>query len=356
LEILGRSTSAKASQDEQPPAGERWPALRRAGAGRPNAAQSTARVATCEIVGVTYSIVARDQASGELGVAVQSHWFSVGSVVPWARPGVGAVATQANAEVAYGPRALALLEGGTGAADALAALLAEDPAAATRQVAIVDARGGIAAHTGERCIPFAGHTVADGVSAQANIMRSPRVWPAMLEAFQSSGGVLAERLLAALDAAEAAGGDARGRQSAAILIVPASGEAWETGLCLRVEDHPEPLVQLRRLVGVHAAYVVAAEGDRLMGEGEPDAAGVRYRRASELAPDNHELLFWSGLGALQGGQVELGVAQLREAISLHGEWAKLLEVLDDDLAPGASRARALLADGSIQGPHAGSGR
>jgi uncharacterized Ntn-hydrolase superfamily protein len=292
---------------------------------------------------MTYSIVARDRESGEFGVAVQSHWFSVGSVVPWARPGVGAVATQANAEVAYGPRALALLERGSSAADALAALLAEDSAAATRQVALVDARGEVAAHTGERCIPFAGHVVADGVSCQANIMRSPQVWPAMLDAFQSTGGSLTGRLLAALDAAEAAGGDVRGRQSAAILIVAASGEAWETSVCLRVEDHPEPLRELRRLAAEHSAYLVAAEGDRLLGEGRLDAAAEHYRHASELAPDNHELLFWSGLGAVHSGRAEQGAAQLREAIKLHGGWADLLEVLGEDVAPGAAAARALLA-------------
>ncbi|MGD0385959.1 MAG: DUF1028 domain-containing protein [Solirubrobacteraceae bacterium] len=292
---------------------------------------------------MTYSIVARDRDSGDLGVAVQSHWFSVGSVVPWARPGVGAVATQANAEVAYGPRALALLEGGASAADALAALLAEDSAAATRQVAVLDARGAVAVHTGERCIPFAGHAVADGIGCQANLMRSSEVWPAMLAAFESTGGSFTGRLLAALDAAEAAGGDIRGRQSAAILVVGAGAQAWETSVSLRVEDHPEPLVELRRLVGVHTAYVVAAEGDRLLGDGELDAAATQYRRASELAPDNDELLFWSGLGAVHSGQLELGAAQLREAIARHAGWAELLARLSDESAPGARAARTLLA-------------
>ena len=291
---------------------------------------------------MTYSIVARDRDSGEFGVAVQSHWFSVGSIVPWARPGIGAVATQANAEVAYGPRALALLESGMSAAQALAALLAQDAAAATRQVALVDARGGVAVHTGERCIPFAGHVVADGVSCQANIMRSPDVWPAMLDAFESAGGSLPERLLTALEAAEAAGGDIRGRQSAAILVVGAVGEAWRTSVSLRVEDHTEPLGELRRLLAVHAAYLVAAEGDRLSGDGEFDAAAEQYRRASGLAPHNHELLFWSGLGAVHAGQLERGIAQIREAIALHPGWADLLQVLDEDGAPGVSAARSLL--------------
>ncbi len=291
---------------------------------------------------MTYSIVARDPDSGELGVAVQSHWFSVGSVVPWARPGVGAVATQANAEVAYGPRALALLERGTSAPDALAGLLAEDAAAATRQVAVLDAHGELAVHTGERCVPFAGHLLAAGVGCQANMMRSPEVWPAMLAAFESARGPLSGRLLAALEAAEAAGGDIRGRQSAALLVVPAVGEPWQTTVSLRVEDHPEPLAELRRLLSVHDAYVVAADGDRLLGDGHADAAAERYRRASELAPDNHELLFWSGLGAVQAGRPEHGIAQIREAIALHPGWADLLRVLDDDTAPGASAARSLL--------------
>jgi uncharacterized Ntn-hydrolase superfamily protein len=158
---------------------------------------------------MTYSIVAHDPDSGQLGVAVQSHWFSVGPIVPWAAPGIGAVATQANVEVSYGPRALELLDAGTSASDTLARLLAEDPAAASRQVAVMDARGQAAAHTGAECIPFAGHVVGQGVSCQANIMVSDQVWPAMLRAFEAAPGALAERLLAALDAAQAAGGDAR---------------------------------------------------------------------------------------------------------------------------------------------------
>jgi uncharacterized Ntn-hydrolase superfamily protein len=305
---------------------------------------------TCEIVAVTYSIVARDPASGELGVAVQSHWFSVGSVVTWARPGVGAVATQANPEVAYGPRALDLLEAGEEAAAALAALVAPDSAAATRQVAVLDAAGGVAAHTGERCMRHAGHVTGAGVSCQANIMRSAEVWPAMLSAFQAAEGPLAWRLLTALDAAEASGGDLRGRQSAAILVVPAAGEPWETSVSLRVEDHPEPLVELRRLLELHTAYVVAADGDRLAGEGELDAAAAQYRRASELAPANHELLFWAALGAIHAGQLELGTAQLREAITLHPGWAELLRSLDEQSAPGAGAARALLAAEGSQRP------
>src|SRR4051812_38242037 len=167
----------------------------------------------------TYSIVARDPRSGELGVAVQSHWFSVGSVVPWVRAGVGAVATQSIAEPAYGPRALDLLAGGATAPDALARLTREDAEADVRQVAVVDGEGKVACHTGARCIAFAGHAPGDGWSVQANMMRSDSVWPAMADAFPTAQGALAERLLATLEAAEAAGGDVRGRQSAALVVV-----------------------------------------------------------------------------------------------------------------------------------------
>lgn len=284
---------------------------------------------------MTYSIVARDTRSGELGVAVQSHWFGVGPLVPWARPGVGAVATQANVRVAYGPEALELLAAGASAADALAELTAADPGAAGRQLAIVDARGGVAAHTGADCMACAGHVTGDQVSCQANIMVNELVWPRMLEAFATAAGPLASRLLAALDAAEAAGGDLRGRQSAALLVVPAAGEPWEVVVSLRVEDHPEPLAELRRLLDLHRAYALAERGDELAGERRHDEAAVSYRQAAELAPGNHELLFWSGLGTALSGDVERGVALVREAIALQPNWAELLPRLSADAAPAA---------------------
>ena len=284
---------------------------------------------------MTYSIVARDSQTGELGVAVQSHWFGVGPLVPWARPGVGAVATQANVRVAYGPEALELLASGAGAADTIARLTAADPGADSRQLAVVDARGGVAAHTGPACMAFAGHATGDQVSCQANIMANGTVWPRMLDTFATAAGPLASRLLAALDAAEEAGGDIRGRQSAALLVVPPSGEPWEVLVSLRVEDHPEPLAELRRLYDVHRAYELAGRGDALTGEGRHDEAAVLYRQASELAPDNHELLFWSGLGTALSGEVDHGAALVREAIALHPGWAELLPRLSPDTAPAA---------------------
>ncbi len=284
---------------------------------------------------MTYSIVARDPHTGELGVAVQSHWFSVGPIVPWAQPGVGAVATQSNVEVSYGPRGLELMRAGASAEQALAQLISEDAGSAGRQVAIVDARRGLAVHTGEQCTSYAGHVTGEAVSCQANIMVSERVWPAMLDAYTGAAGSLTERLLEALDAAEAAGGDARGRQSAAILVVPASGEPWENVVSLRVEDHSDPLPELRRLVRLHDAYTLADRGDDLVNQGRHDEAAVLYQRASELAPENHELRFWAGLGAAQAGEVDAGVEHVRAAIEMQPNWRGLLERLSPEVAPSA---------------------
>ena len=292
---------------------------------------------------MTYSIVARDPETGELGVAVQSHWFSVGSIVTWARPGVGAVATQANAEAAYGPDALALLADGVPAPDALERLVAADPGRPSRQVAVVDAAGRVGAHTGPKCIACAGHVTGQGVSCQANIMVSERVWPAMLKAFSAaSDSSLTLRLLDALDAAEREGGDLRGRQSAAILVVPAEGEPWRTSVSLRVEDHPEPLPELRRLVALHDAYRLAGQADELLNAGREEEAGRLYVQASERAPGNHELLFWAGLGTVASGDVQGGVAKVRAAIAMQPGWRELLPRLPAELAPAATVVLAAL--------------
>ena len=291
---------------------------------------------------MTYSIVARDPETGELGVAVQSHWFSVGPIVPWARPGVGAVATQANAEVAYGPRALDLLERGMSARGALKRLLAEDPLAASRQVAVVDAHGEVAAHTGEACMAFAGDVQGAGVSCQANIMTTAEVWPAMLTAYASSPGSLTTRLLAALDVAESAGGDLRGRQSAAILVVPATGDPWATVTSLRIEDHPDPLAELGRLARLDAAYRIAGEGDERLAAGRHDEASALFRRACELAPESDELRFWAGLGAAQVGDMGTALADVRAAIDVHAGWLELLRRLTPEVAPSAPAVLAAL--------------
>jgi uncharacterized Ntn-hydrolase superfamily protein len=285
----------------------------------------------------TYSIVARDAATGELGVAVQSHWFSVGSVVPWAQAGIGAVATQSVVEPGYGPGMLARLAAGDEPRPALEHLLAADELARFRQVAAVGADGAVACHTGEDCIPYAGDTSGDGFSAQANMMAAPGVPEAMAGGFADADGVLAPRLLAALEAADAAGGDARGRQSAALVVVPHEGSAWERSCELRVEDHPDPLGELARLLPLHRAYALATEADELAGEGRHAEAGELYREAAAIAPDNHELLFWSGLALVLAGDDEEGLARVRRAIELHPGWADLLPRLSEEIAPAAPR-------------------
>jgi uncharacterized Ntn-hydrolase superfamily protein len=293
---------------------------------------------------MTYSIVARDPETGELGVAVQSHFFAVGPIVPWALPGVGAVATQSIVEVSYGPRALELLQRGASSQEALDQLVAEDPGAAGRQVAVLDASGDLAVHTGEIAIPFAGHVTGEAVSCQANMMASETVWPNMLEAYNGAEGTLTRRLLAALDAAEAAGGDVRGRQSAAILVVPATGQPWEHVVSLRVEDHPDPLRELRRLVLLQEAYALAMRGDELVSEGRHDEAAAAFREASELAPENDELRFWAGLGYAQVGDLDAGAALVREAIAHHAGWGELLGRLSAEIAPSAAAVRDRLGE------------
>jgi uncharacterized Ntn-hydrolase superfamily protein len=293
----------------------------------------------------TYSIVAFDPETGAMGVAVQSHWFSVGALVTWAEAGVGAVATQANVDVSYDPNGLARLRDGDSAGAALEALTAADPHAQVRQVAIVDSAGQVAAHTGAECMDFAGQALGEHHSCQANMMAGEAVWPAMSETFTASSGGLTSRLLAALDAGEAAGGDVRGRQSAAILIVPGAGEPWETIVDLRVEDHPEPLAELRRLVGVHDAYVLAGEADELSGAGDHTAAAEKYVAAYGRAPDYVELEFWAGLALIQVGDRDRGLAHLRATIERDPGWRELLDRLEPAAAPAAEEARRLLDAG-----------
>jgi uncharacterized Ntn-hydrolase superfamily protein len=290
----------------------------------------------------TYSIVARDEQTGELGAAVQSHWFSVGSIVTWARPGVGAVCTQATAEPAYGPRLLDALASGTAPAAALTTLLDADDAAPFRQVAVIGADGPPAVHTGPRCIAYAGHATGDAFSVQANLMDNDTVWGAMADAFTRATGPLARRLLAALQAAEAAGGDARGRQSAALVVVPAAGEPWERVVELRVEDHDEPLDELERVLTLHDAYTLATRGDDLIGEGRHAEAAEAYRAAGALAPDNHELLFWAGLAEFDHGDRATALAQVRRAIAIQPGWRALLARLEPDVAPSAAAVLAAL--------------
>jgi uncharacterized Ntn-hydrolase superfamily protein len=290
----------------------------------------------------TYSIVALDPASGELGAAVQSHWFSVGSLCTWARPGVGAAATQSVVEPAHGPHALDRLEQGASAPEALSELIAADPLAAVRQVGVVDAAGGVAVHTGPDCIPCAGDAAGAHWTCQANMMGRDTVPAAMSAAFEAAEGDLAARLLAALEAAEGEGGDVRGRQSAALLVVPAEGEPWQARVDLRVEDHRDPLAELSRLLGLQRAYELAGRADELMAADDATEAGALYRRAAALAPESDELLFWAGLALANAGDLDGGVDAVRRAIEAHAGWAVLLDRLSHDFAPAGDEVRRAL--------------
>ena len=278
----------------------------------------------------TYSIVARDPATGQLGVAVQSHWFSVGSIVSWAESGVGAVATQSFVDPAYGPRGLDRMRGGESAPEALAALVAADEGREVRQVAMVDAQGRVDAWTGGNCIPAAGHRVGENFSVQANLMGSATVWPAMAEAFENGGGDLAERLLRAMEAAEAEGGDIRGRQSAAILVVRGepTGEAWRDRLFdLRVDDHADPLGELRRLVNLQRAYHHMNAGDVALEVGDREAALREYGAARALVPDHYEMTFWHAVALVNLEQVEEALPLFAFAFRDENDWRELVRRL-----------------------------
>jgi uncharacterized Ntn-hydrolase superfamily protein len=292
----------------------------------------------------TYSIVAFDPSTGELGAAVQSHWFSVGSLCVWARPGVGAVATQSVVEPAHGPNGLDRLGAGESAQEALAALLEPDELAAARQVGIVDSAGRTAVHTGAGCIPCAGHQLGENVSCQANMMARDTVPAAMAAGFAATEGDLADRLMAALLAAEGEGGDVRGRQSAALVVVPREGPPWQARFELRVEDHPDPLRELVRLVRLGRAYELAGQADELMASDREAEAGRLYQRAAELAPESDELLFWAGLARAHAGDVDAGVAAVRRAAEVNPSWVVLLERLSPDFAPAGERVRRELDD------------
>jgi uncharacterized Ntn-hydrolase superfamily protein len=281
---------------------------------------------------VTFSIVARDDRSGQLGVAVHSHYFGVGSLVSWAEAGVGAVATQSVAEPAYGSRGLALMREGASAPAALQRLLSEDQLEPVRQVAFVDRHGRVAVHTGERCIREAGHRVADGVAAQANIMARPTVPDAMVGAYRAASGDLADRLVAALEAAEREGGDLRGRQSAALLVVAAqaTGRPLEERLVdLRVDDHRDPIAELGRLLALRRAYERVEVADELVAAGDLEGALTYYTAAHADHPGNAELAFWHGVALAVSGRESEARPLLEQAYREGDGWRELLRRLPD---------------------------
>ena len=276
---------------------------------------------------MTYSIVARDPSTGELGVAVQTCFFAVGAIAPWARPGVGAVATQAIAEPAYGPRCLDALAEGRNATDALAAAQAVDEMAQVRQVGTVGADGSVASFTGDLCIDHAGHRVGDGYSAQGNMLASPDVWPAMAEAFESSPGPLARRLLAALLAGEGAGGDARGNMSAALLVVegtPAPTPAAGTVVDVRIDRSTDPLGDLARLLDAADAFAGFSTGFEQLMAGDPAGAVTTVDGALRTLPGEDNLRFLRGGALMASGAVDAGVAELRSLIADRPSWAVIV--------------------------------
>jgi uncharacterized Ntn-hydrolase superfamily protein len=274
----------------------------------------------------TFSIVARDPQTGELGVAVQSHWFSVGSIVAWAEAGVGAVATQSFVDPSYGKNGLDLMRGGKSAPDTLKELLAKDDGREVRQVAMIDAQGRVDAWTGKNDIQAAGHIVGTNYSVQANLMLNDKIWPAMSRAFENTRGDLAERMLAALDAAQAAGGDIRGRQSAALIVVTGkpTGQAWkDRTFDLRVDDSPEPLKELRRLVRLQRAYNHMNAGDLAVEKKDNEGALREYSAAERLVPGNAEMIYWHAVALVNMGRVDESLPLFRKVFAMDRNWITL---------------------------------
>jgi uncharacterized Ntn-hydrolase superfamily protein len=278
----------------------------------------------------TYSIVAVDRTTGEIGAAVQSHWFNVGALVPWVEAGVGAVCTQSFIEASYGPLGLALLRAGKTPDEALAGLLRADANESVRQVGMVDAKGRAAAHTGKNCISEAGQYVGDGFACQANMMLKNTVWRAMARAFETTKGELADRLLAALEAAEKEGGDIRGRQAAALIVVRGAptGVPWkDRTFDLRVEDHDQPVAELRRLVRINKAYNHMNAGDGFLTEGKTAEAVAAYTKGMEIYSDNPEMIFWPAVTLASTGQVERSLPLFRRVFAADPNWIELLKRL-----------------------------
>jgi uncharacterized Ntn-hydrolase superfamily protein len=291
-----------------------------------------ARPADADPLVHTYSIVARDPRTGDMGVAVQSHWFSVGSVVIWGEAGVGVVATQSFVDPAYGPKGLDLMRTGVAAPAALEQLVAADAGRNGRQVAMLDAAGRVGAYTGSHAIAAAGHHIGAQFSVQANLMGKATVWPAMAKAFESAGGALADRLIAALEAAEREGGDIRGRQSAALLVVKGSGTGrpWvgaDRVYDLRVDDHPAPVAELKRLVRLQAAYNHANRGDELMTAKKVEEALKEYAASATLAPEILELPFWQAVALAAIGKEAEAAPIFRAVFAKEPVWADLLDRL-----------------------------
>lgn len=288
----------------------------------------------------TYSIVCYDTLTGEFGAAVQSHWFKVADVI-WAEPGVGAVATQSLADFTYGPLGLEMMKLGKTSQQALDGILTSDPNYDVRQVAMIDANGIIAVHTGESCIAEAGHKTGANYSVQANLMEKNTVWSAMAAAFEQTDGDLADKMMAALEAAQAEGGDIRGMQSAAMIVVTGdpTGRPWADRLVdIRVDDAPQPLKELRRLLNITRAYDRMNEGDELLADGDIEGAAAAYTIASELAPGNLEIQFWHAVTLVSMGEIDRALPIFKQVFAKDSGWRELVpRLVDADLLPSSDK-------------------
>jgi len=275
----------------------------------------------------TFSIVARDPATGQMAAAVQSHWFSVGSSVIWGKSGVGVVATQSFIKKSYGPEGLALMEKGTSPADALKELLARDPGREVRQVAFLNVKGETASYTGKNCIDYASDIHGVNFSVQSNMMLTNKVTKAMKEAFLKNDKLpLAERVVACLKAAQAVGGDIRGRQSAALIVVSGKPvkESWNDKLIdLRVDDNPNPIDELGRLLRLQRAYEHMNNGDLQVEKGNMPKAMAEYSAAEKMFPSNLEMQYWHAITLANNKGIKEAAAMLKKIYAKEPNWREL---------------------------------
>lgn len=286
-----------------------------------------------KIIAHTYSIVARDPETGEMGVGVQSHWFSVGSVVSWGECGVGVVATQSFVNKSFGLRGLNLLKEGNSPQEAIDILLSDDEGKDIRQVAILDVKGKVATYTGSKCIKYAGHITGENFSVQANLMFSDKVWPAMAESFKQNNNLpLPERIIKSLEAAESVGGDIRGKQSAALLVVAGKPQEnkWDDPLIdLRVEDHIEPLKEMGRLLKVWRAYEHMNNGDIAIEKDDMGKALEEYNAAQKICPENLEMTFWTAVSLANKNKLGDALKLFKKVFKKDKNWLILAERLPE---------------------------
>jgi uncharacterized Ntn-hydrolase superfamily protein len=276
---------------------------------------------------MTYSIVARDPQTGELGIAVQSRYFAAGQVVPWIEAGVGVIASQSFANPVYGYEGLRLLRAGMAPQEALDKLVSEDAGEATRQVAIMDTQGQVAVHTGAKCVAAAGHALGRDCSAQANMMAQDTVWQAMVHAFETGTGDLADRLVAAMEAAEREGGDLRGKQAAGLIVVsgkPSGVSKLDRVVDVRVDDHPEPVDEIKRLLQYARAHQCVRQATDKVVAGDFDGALTDLDVCCAAYPDEPQFLFRRALVLLPLGRVEEAREMVQRVHSIHPGWSEIL--------------------------------